>query len=613
MVDHANNRLRLPEQDLDGFVHFALQPEAARQWVNALPAGNALRSGADLRRVFSDLNRSELAPEQRFQLLEVLRPALQQTATTLTHAFLGHSLTLSEESQQRAELVGDLYELGSAGYALCAVHAIAHRDEVRDTNPARLVCESLQRGIALQGMELLRAHLLYQPAPPHTWSMLHQLYALAERQQLAQLPVKDPLREDETSIVGEYLPAVLLGCCKTNQLRQRDILAVYQALMHWDDLARLEDPQIGDGLFTIDLDSDRPPLYSKLLAARSSAAFRRLNTGKLVAQLRHLQQKHKSEGATSIALNRDTRLDANLLDHLLRALGEVSQRNFARQRARHRLWIAAGLTGVHYFIAGEKTLEQVLHGDDHLRERDEGVAENPFLRRLSQADAWQRANPEEDSAVPEGPPRADAAAEHEVTVDAQTLARLRDEEPTWEPRKHTVYTVESANISPGGYCVEWNDLPAGIQIGDVVCLHEREHAGRDWAVAVIRWMSQVRDAPTLLGLELLSPRGSAFAAQVRMADGAYSRPIRVILLPEIPLVGQPHTLLVPRLVFRENQKIILARKDESYLIKLRRQVGSTAAFSQFAFDYLRQLDDDVDASRKDALHASTFDSIWSDI
>ncbi|MEQ8515370.1 MAG: GTPase, partial [Chromatocurvus sp.] len=89
--------------------------------------------------------------------------------------------------------------------------------------------------------------------------------------------------------------------------------------------------------------------------------------------------------------------------------------------------------------------------------------------------------------------------------------------------------------------------------------------------------------------------------------------VRVILLPEIPLVGQPHTLLVPRLVFRENQKIILARKDESYLIKLKRQVGSTAAFSQFDFDYLRQLDEDVDSSGRDALHASSFESIWSDI
>lgn len=613
MVDYSRSTLKLPLQDLPEFTHFALNAAAASRWTTGLPAGNTLKSGSELRMVLSALNRTQVSPAQRFSILEALRPALQQTSTALTHAFLGQPLTLSEEAQQRAELVRDLYELSAAGYALCAVHTIARQSTVTETNPAKLACEALQRAVVLQGRGLLRAHLLYQPPPLHSWSTLHQLYALAERQQLARLPVQDPLQNEETSISGEYLPALLLGCCKTNQLRQRDIMAVFSALQQWRDLIRIEDPGIGGGLFTIDLNSDHPPVYSKLLKGRSSTALRYINTDALVVKLQRLKQRHKSEGITSIALSRETRLDANLLDHLRRALGEVSQRNFARQRARHRLWIATGLTAVHFYVAGERTLEQVVHGDDYVPDEGDKSADNPFLRRLSQADAWQRANPEEDFAERDGPARSDDDAEHQVAVDAQTLAQFNDEEASHEPRKHIVYTAESTNVSPGGYCVEWTDLPAGIQIGDVVCLHEREHGNREWSIAVIRWISQVRDEPTLLGLELLSPRGTAYAAQVRMPDGEYSRPLRVILLPEIALVGQPHTLLVPRLVFRENQKIILARKDETYLIKLKRQVGSTAAFSQFDFDYLRQLDEDVDSSGRDALHASSFESIWSDI
>ncbi len=613
MVDYSNTGLKLPQQDLASFTQFAMNAAAASEWAAALPVGNSLKSGSDLRAALSGLNRTAIPPARRFALLESLRPALQQTCTSLTQAFLGQPLTLSEEAQQRADLVADLYQLGAAGYALCAVHTIADQSAVTDTNPARLACESLQRAVALQGRELLRAHLLYQPVPLGGWSTLHQLYALAERQQLARLPVHDPLQDTDTSIAGEYLPVLMLGCAKTNQLRQRDILAVFSALLQWRELVRMEDPDIGSGLFTVDLDSDRPPVYSKQLNERRSATFRCLKTDPLVAQLQRLKQRHNSENITSIALNREARLDANLLDHLRRALGEISQRNFARQRSRHELWIATGLTSVHFYIAGEKSLEQVLYGNDFVPGEDERQPDNPFLRQLSRGDAWQRANPEEDFIEHEGPARSDTDAEHEVTVDAATLARFNHEEPVHEPRKHTVYTVESANVSPGGYCVEWNDLPAGIQIGDVVCLQENAHAGLDWSIAVIRWISQFKESPTLLGLELLSPRGSAYAAQVRMPDGDYSRPIRVILLPEITLVGQPHTLLVPRLVFRENQKIILARKGESYLIKLRRQVGSTAAFSQFAFDYLRQLDEDVETSGRDALSASSFDSIWSDI
>jgi len=612
MADDSNNTLKLPLQDLDTFPHFALQAEAAASWAQTLPAGNAMKSGSDLRMVLSALNRSAVPPAQRFAILEALRPVLNQTATSLTHAFLGQPLTLSEEGQQRSELVRDLYELGAAGYALCAVHTIARQSTVTETNPAKLACESLQRAVALQGRELLRSHLLYQPPPAHSWSTLHQLYAIGERQQLLRLPVEDPLRDTDASIVGEYLPALLLGCCKTNQLRQRDIMAVFSALQQWRDLIRIEDSDIASGLFTVDLDSDQPPVYSKLAVERPSATLRHIDTEALVHQLQRLKQRHKKEGITSIALNRETRLDANLLNHLQRALGEVSQRNFARQRSRHQLWIATGLTGVHFYVAGERTLDQVLHGDDHIESEETRQADNPFLQRLSQADAWQRVRPEEDAADA-GIAEGGNNLEHPVDVDARPLAQLDDREATYAPRKHTVYTVESANVSPGGYCIEWNDLPAGIQIGDAVCLHEREHGGAQWSIAVIRWISQARESPTLLGLELLSPRGTAYAAQVRMPDGEYSRPLRVILLPEIALVGQPHTLLVPRLVFRENQKIILARKDESYLIRLKRQVGSTAAFSQFDFDYLRQLDEDVNSSGRDALSASSFESIWSDI
>ncbi|MEM6301304.1 MAG: GTPase, partial [Pseudomonadota bacterium] len=167
--------------------------------------------------------------------------------------------------------------------------------------------------------------------------------------------------------------------------------------------------------------------------------------------------------------------------------------------------------------------------------------------------------------------------------------------------------------SPGGYCVEWSDPPDGIHIGDLVCVREAELERADWTIAVIRWVSQVKHAPTLLGLELISPKGSAYAAQIKMPDGEYSKPIRVLLLPEIPLVGQNHTLVVPRMVFREGQRITLGRNDESFLVKLKRQVSSTGYFSQMDFDYLRQLEDDSDSAKREKLPTAAFESVWTDI
>jgi len=601
MPDSSTGILRLPRQDLDSFDLFDLTPAAAAAWAAGLPGGNPARGAAALRDALSSLNRVAVAPPERFAILEALRAPLGQVTGALTQGLIADSAVVSEHVQQRSELVSDLCELGAAGYALVAVNTIRKPDAIEGLNPARLACEALHRAVAFRSQELLQYHLLYRPVPLNHWAMLHHLYALAERQQLANLPVRDPLTGTESTVAGEYLPGVLLACCKTNQLRQQDILTTFQALWHWRDLARIEDPAVGEGLFFLDLTSDRPPGYSALQAQPLGGSQRYLNTRALV---RHLAELRGRSEQGSYSLDRETRLDGHLCVHLGRALGEVSQRHFNRQPARHQLWIATGLSAVHYYVAGERGLEKVLHGDDYEPPIAEQIPQNPFLKTSDGGDRWQQANPEEDFED-----EVDHSAS-ELVVDAGSLAAA--EPPDTPPRRYTVFTVESANVSPGGYCVEWTGLPDGISIGDVVCLREQQHGEGDWSIAVIRWISQVKNAPTLLGLELLSPRGTAYAAQVRLPDGDYSRPIRVILLPEIALVGQPHTLLAPRLVFKENQKIILARKDETFLVKLKRQIASTAAFGQFDFEYRRQLDEDIDAGH-DALGANQFESVWDDL
>jgi hypothetical protein len=193
------------------------------------------------------------------------------------------------------------------------------------------------------------------------------------------------------------------------------------------------------------------------------------------------------------------------------------------------------------------------------------------------------ANPEADFEEQD----EDAIVDQTVEVDRITRLALEHEEHASTPVRHSVFSVQTTNTSPGGYCIEWNDPPDGLQIGDLVCVREAQLESADWTIAVVRWISQVKNAPTLLGLELISPRGSAYAAQIKMPDGERSKPIRVLVLPEIPLVGQSHTMLVPRLVFKEGQRIHLKREEDAFLVKLKRQVSSTGYFSQMDFDYLR--------------------------
>lgn len=609
MTPLKQSALRLPQQDLDGCSLFACEPDAVRAWVESLPLGSPARAGALLRTAASELNRVALAPPLRYELTEILRAPIRTVTHSLERVCLNQPIVLDEDAQLQADIITDLCTLLSAGFTLVAVDTIRGQSDLKDVNPARLAAESLHRAVNATGRRIRLAYLLYQPIEFNTWANLHQLYALAERQQLARLPITDSLKEMQTSIADEYVPPLLLACAKPNQLRQHDIKGAYRAFREWCDMVELQDPDFGEGLFAVDMQSDQPPVFAELLMRRGTGQFRYINTSGLISHLESLRDSRATQGMRVIEFDRETRVDTNLLEHLIKTLGKISQRNFARQQSRTTLYIAAGFSNVHYYVAGERTLEKVSHGVGFDGQGSEVAAANPFLVRDSGRDPWQQANPDED---PAGNAPQDEL-ELGVDVDRLTRVALEQDHSFQEPVRYLVHSVRTMNASAGGYCVEWDEPPESVHIGDLVCIRESESEHAAWTIAVIRWVSQIKNAPTLLGLELISPRGTAYAARVKLPSGEYTRPIRVLLLPEIPFVGQSQTLIVPRLVFKEGQRITLLREEDGFLIKLKRQVASTGYFSQMDFDYLRQLDDDIASSRGERLPTAAFDSIWSEI
>lgn len=588
---------------------FACEPEAVRAWAEALPMGSPARAGSQLRTALSELNRVPLGPQLRYELAEILRAPARTVIQSLERVCLNQPIVLDEESQLQADIIADLCGLMAAGFTLAAIDTIRGQSDLGDANPARLAAESLHRAVSAKGQRIRLAYLLYQPVELNCWANLHQLFALAERQQIARLPITDPLRDTHTSIADEYVPPLLLACSKPNQLRQHDIKSAYRAFREWCAMVELQDPEFGEGLFAVDMQGDQAPVFAELLARRGTAQFRYLNTSGLVRHLESLRHARPAHGLHVIEFDRETRLDTNLIEHLIKALGEISQRNFARQPSRTTLHIAAGFSNVHYFLAGERTLEEVFGSTGRGAQTGGHVTVNPFLVRDSGRDAWQTANPQQDVAEDVG------HDESTLGVDIDRLARvaLEQDQGFKEPVRYLVHSVKTMNASAGGYCVEWDEPPESVHIGDIVCVRESDNENAEWTIAVIRWVSQIKQAPTLLGLELISPRGTAYAARVKLPTGEFTRPIRVLLLPEIPLVGQSHTLIVPRLVFKEGQRITLSRDEDGFLIKLKRQVASTGYFSQMDFDYLRQLDDDIAASRGNTLPTVAFESIWSEI
>tara|TARA_R110002110_G_scaffold205066_7_gene417189 strand:- start:335870 stop:337705 length:1836 start_codon:yes stop_codon:yes gene_type:complete len=611
MVSSSPIKLKVPRQDLRDFTLFALNKEGASDWAHSLPITNTGAVVQQLRQAVADLNRLPMSPEIRYQILETLRPNADVALSNLSRRFLNQPLVMPEQPRQMAELAENFYGLLATAYTIAAIEAIQHPDRVREVNPARLVCESIQRALIYAGQKILHAFELYRAVEVNGWRTVHQLFALAEGQQLTELAVADP-GAGASTIASTYAQIMLLGCCKPNQLRQSDLVAIYKGLSQWSHLVKISSPPDGGGLFLVDLHDDQPPIYSSLYGDEQEPHCRLIDTDPLISKLEALKITAPVQGVT---LDKNTVLPTNILEHMITSLGHMSLRNFKRDVAGSTVWISIGLSSAHYHLGSGKTFEQLLFGSDYIPPASDRVATNPFLLRAETSDPWQKANPEEDFVREDDVFKSaeEIDADHRIEVDPQTLARLEWDDDTDLPMRErfAVHEVKLANASPGGYCLEWNtQLPASIHTGDIVCL--REQKNQRWAIAVIRWISHPEHGEPLMGLELISPRATPYGACIQKKTGGKTNAMRVLLLPEISLVGQPHTLITPRAGFREQQKITLVREGEEFHIQLLRQVAATGSFAQFDFRYIKQLGE-VLAEEQRKVPPSAYDSVWDEI
>ena len=244
MEDHTTIKLKIPRQDFTGLPLFQPNTEAATKWVESLPVTNTNSLMQLLDQALSDLNRTKLSPEVRYTIMEILRPNLEVVLTNLSKRFLNQPLIMPEEPRRMAELSDRLLTMATTAYTIVAIEAIQQRDTIRETNPARLTCQAIQRALVFAGRKVLQNFQLHRPMEIHCWQTLHQLYVLADNQRLADLPVPEPLSGGST-IKATYLQALMLGCCKPNQLRQSDLASIYRGLGQWSDLVQLDN--IGHG------------------------------------------------------------------------------------------------------------------------------------------------------------------------------------------------------------------------------------------------------------------------------------------------------------------------------------------------------------------------------
>ena len=554
-----------PEADLSHLSFCETDVTALAEWVNDLPMANTGETASRLLKATPELARVRTNYLTRFELLETLRPTLHYICARVDRGMISHP----QNAETLARHAQELQRLLCGGYQAVVLSTLAVIDE--DKSAREVMQTATHRALSDLSRVLLRSLKLYTVPPEGLWRDLNQLYGLAEAMSVEDQKVVDSENhaEHSISIREAYLRPVLLYAAQPNQLRQQDLNQLHNALEHWCERVHISTP--GEtALLHLDLAADAGPRYAKVQGTDRDR--RGVHTEVLAYEIEAYLREIES------AVPIPDYVDQRLLRHVADCWGTVHTRDFTRIPSRSDVKLAIGLRTSHFFTAGGTASEP--------DEPDEPkVKINPFLAPLSDADP-KRPAPERDvwdqalrARIPENPYFSGSSIlnkTQQVPVSA-TTARKKPQ--------YLSYDTSAVDTSPKGYCLKWQEnAPTNLQVGELIAVQEEDDPA--WAIATLRWLQKDRHGGLKTGLELLSPRAvPALARVVRTKSGA-TEFTRALLLPALPTINQPETLITPRLPFQAQQKVQIQYDDKQITAHLDGCLRSTENFNQFTFRVL---------------------------
>ncbi|MBS3804045.1 MAG: GTPase [Oleiphilaceae bacterium] len=596
--------LSVPEQKTATLSFCDDNPKAFSAWAEQLPLANVGEASRQLYHAVIELNQIFIPALHRLTLLELLRPKIQFVCSQLSRHYLGLALTLPERQRKIANLSQALQLHLAYGYKLCLLELIDHGGMNKHRKSLALSCH---RAVTELGATILRAHQLYCPSPTRSWLECHRIFRFADTHGMTGLLVADPMLQtrEGSTIADAYKRVLLLGSARANQLRQAELMQIYDVFESWTDLVGCHS-NLSDSLFVVAMEQDKPPIYRSLMQGAPDKDCFGLDTTRLSQRIAdNLKARRENEKPGPEArLPLPAGFSDTLLTHLSQALGILTKRNFNRIVSQGALHVCVGLSAAHYFVAGGKSFTQFIAGNEN-QGRDESTSpeNNVFLRSpRNHGDVW--------AGVPDMEPTNDRLGSSQGPI---TFPGKHDSAPDSGAKNLPgSYKTVLLDTSPGGYCVSWEtDVPSALQAGEI--LGVREQLSHPWSLAVVRWIRQVRFQAIQVGIELIAPSAAPCAVRLIPKMGNSSEYLRGLLLPELSAVNQAATLITPRLQFQTGSRISLlhdGREDEGHLS---RQVSATGSISQFELQLHKQTvrpDHNEPCTAPSTANEDEFDSLW---
>jgi hypothetical protein len=255
-------------------------------------------------------------------------------------------------------------------------------------------------------------------------------------------------------------------------------------------------------------------------------------------------------------------ISAELLNRLIRSWGIAPKRSFSRNDKDATLEVVIGLSGLHQALATELGDESQLRDKAQYQSKNVVAVSQPTSR-----DIWNIFS--KDSLGQQYQNYQQTQQQPEPASPLKSVPRQY-----WHIR----------NESAGGYrlAIEKSG-DTRVQVGELLGLRP-SHNDAMCEAGVIRWMRQPADGGLELGVQILAPQVVPVMLRSRRLGGKAAEYQPALMLPEVPAIGQPATLLTPIMLFETGAELQLHHPQQDIRIVLTERAQETGSFAQYRFE-----------------------------
>jgi hypothetical protein len=499
-------------------------PDGVSAWLAELPLVNARYCLEAMEAALESFNaRPGLHASTRLVLAELARPTVLMLTQRAESLLLDASVPYPADIQVNADYGIRLHRELGMGYAQAAFDPACAASGNKGT--LRLL-GALYRALEHWGLAMLWTALAYRPSEEEYWLILYRLFRFADARGLLNVRFADAeAAEPCKTPLALFKRAVLFSQANARRLRQRDMMAAFKLLGAMEDLARLGQEPVRDGLtaeFLMDIAGRSPPARTRVRCGTEAEDPRFLHTRNLALLLMDMVEASGTPMQYAI--------DKSALARVARSLGGLEKRKSMRRPETDSCWCVAGLSPLisalsdplPFMVQSSGCVDGKPHpmGLEVVRDEEDWTPSGRFEARILRNES----------------PLSKLMNKKRGIVNSDDIWSGGEEAPSQALPAVVEGTI--VNSSARGCCIIWPSLSsARTKVGELLGVWLGPDKPVNF-VGAIRWLECEQGGLTL-GVELLAPA----AEVVEVYDSASKPKGRALLLAAVAALRPDPELL----------------------------------------------------------------------